>query len=349
FGAKPTAFEVKRGDPGTGASDLVSSPYVTREYQVCMKCHSNYSYDTPPALGSFSGGTPPGIAGVTSNGAELSTPPAAGYSVDFQANNHRSWHPVMNNTGREPAVRGVSSPNIWLTPFNAAVGQQTMYCTDCHGNDTEPGTVIPTGGVNGNVWGPHGSENVFLLKGPWSNQTGSNRQDDLCFKCHDYSQYGRIIDTPGGNNPVDALESGFKRVTTGGAAGSCIGGSVETNAHLAHGWYLGTQPGNQPLRCTYCHVAVPHGWKNKVFLANLNDVGLEAGLPSGTQVRNKTEARYYKYPYYNGAVLKVRSFARSGEWLDTNCGSAGPPGNGIVGSNWMRGSGGNSEACTNPP
>ncbi len=386
FGANPTVFEIKRGDPGEGASTDINSPYVTREFQVCMKCHSNYSYDKPPPLGSFSGGTPSGIPGVTAMAGEIMThytnqgmefqspddhkgegtsptpsgafrgvPANASYSVDFQANNHRSWHPVMNNTGRDETVRGISSPNIWRSPFNLGVGVQTMYCTDCHGNDTDPGTSAPKGGVDGNVWGPHGSENVFLLKGAWSNQTGSsdpenggNREDDLCFKCHDYQQYGEIIAAPGGNTPPGALDSGFKRVPTG-SPGSCIGSSVEVNAHIAHGWYLGTQPGNAPLRCTYCHVAVPHGWKNKVFLANLNDIGPEGGLSAGTQVRNRTEARYYKYPYYNGAVLKVKSFARSGEWMDTNCGSAGPPGNGIVGSNWMRGSGGNSEACTNPP
>ena len=32
------------------------------------------------------------------------------------------------------------------------------------------------------------------------------------------------------------------------------------------------------LRCTWCHVAVPHGWKNKALLVNLNDVGPEVGL-----------------------------------------------------------------------
>ena len=103
-------------------------------------------------------------------------------------------------------------------------------------------------------------------------------------------------------------------------------------------------------------MAIPHGWKNKVFLANLNDVGLEAplqpGEPAGAgdasrrQVRNNTTARYYNGPYYNGSVLKVRKFARSGEWDQANCGSAGAPGNGMNGANWMNGS---NEACSNPP
>lgn len=376
FGANPTVFEIKRGDPGTGGSTDVSASHVTREYQVCMKCHSNYAYDTEPLLNSYSGGTSSGINGVTAGGGDImvaytnqgmeyqspddhkgegtsatpsgsysGTPPSQAYTVDFRANNHRSWHPVVNNTGRTVGVRNISSPNVWLTPFNMAVGLQTMYCTDCHGSDTDPGTVVPQGGAQGNVWGPHGSENVFILKGPWSNVTGSNRQDDLCFKCHDYSQYGRIVATP---QIPDALESGFKRAP-GGSIGSCLGNSVNDNAHLAHGQFLGTQPSAAPLRCTYCHIAIPHGWKNKVFLANLNDVGPEGGLPAGSQVRNNSTARYYKYPYYNGSVLKVASFARSGEWVDTNCGSVGAPGNGKTGIGWMLDFAGNSESCVNPP
>lgn len=392
FGAKPTVFEIKRGDPGVGGSTDKSAPYVTREYQVCMKCHSNYSYDSPPPIYSSASTTPPGELGVTTapgarsgdslrpdmshytnQGMEYQSPedhkgegtaptPSGAYrglangqtyTVDFVANNHRSWHPVLNNTGRPESVRQISSPDVWLSPFNMGVGLQTMYCTDCHGSQTDPATVVPKGGAQGNVWGPHGSEWPFLLKGPWSDLTGSQNgregtgEQQLCFKCHDYRQYakifptGNIVDGPSDAN--GALQSGFRRAFTGS---SCIGTSVGTNAHLAHAWYLGTQPSTEPLRCTYCHINVPHGWKNKVFLANLNDVGLEGGLTPGTQVRNRTQARYYNYPYYNGATNKVTSFARSGEWLDTNCGSAGAPGNGLVGDNWMRVT---SEACDNPP
>ncbi len=112
------------------------------------------------------------------------------------------------------------------------------------------------------------------------------------------------------------------------------------------------------FRCNLCHIAVPHGWKNKVFLVNLNDVGPEAGLPPGTQVRigggggfggggfGGGADPYYAGPYYNRAALKVDSFATSGNWTPGNCGSAGPPGNGATGVNWMIGG---SEACQNLP
>ncbi len=362
FGSEPQVFTVKRGDPGVGGSTDASAPYVTREYQVCMKCHSNYGFDQPPVLGSFAGGTPSGTNSMiqytnvgmeyqspdehkgegtspTRSGAFVGTPPGQGYSVDFQNDNHRAWHPALNNTGRTIDVRKVDSPNIWREPFNAAVGIQTMYCTDCHGSTTAPGTVVPVGGEQGNVWGPHGSNSDFLLKGPWDDQTGENKPDHLCFKCHNYDYYGKKFG-PGPITASQTLKSGFARNPTDGTGTGCLN-VQQINLHTGHAQVV------QNFRCTYCHIAVPHGWKNKNFLVNLNDVGLEGGLPSGTQVRNNTTARYYNGPYYNGSTLKVVNFRRSGEWTPQNCGSAGAPGNGNRGISWMNGFGG--ETCSNLP
>ncbi|MFN3076814.1 MAG: hypothetical protein ABT940_08055, partial [Alphaproteobacteria bacterium] len=99
-------------------------------------------------------------------------------------------------------------------------------------------------------------------------------------------------------------------------------------------------------RCTWCHVAVPHGGKNKALLVNLNRVGDEDGVSPASQVRNNTTARYYNQPYYNGAILKVKTFVTSGTWADTHCGSSGAPGNNQTGRAWMRDS---NENCKSPP
>jgi len=371
FGSEPIDFILKRGDPGTAGSTDVNAPHVTREYQVCMKCHSNYGYDTPPPLGLHGGSTPVGTNAMvqytnqgmeyqapTSHMGEISSAPAPGWgpftgvdgggnNVNYETNNHRSWHPVIRETGRTAGAGNLSggerraASDVWRSPFNiiGAVGNQTMYCTDCHGNNTANDTVIPDGGVNGRVWGPHGSENNFLLKGPWDDQTGRTQPNGLCFRCHDFDQYGRDVQGASNNAGLlpgpPALPSGFK-VGLGVASG-CINFKL-TNLHLGHNDSV--PPGVSNFRCTLCHIAVPHGWKNKVFLANLNDVGLEASLPSGTQVRYTGFApsgtgRYYAGPYYNGAALKVDTFARSGDWVDQNCGSSGAPGNGMIGFGWM--------------
>ncbi len=408
FPDEPIAYDVKRGDAAVGGSTDVSASYVTREYQVCMKCHSNYSYDTPPPLGTnHSGGTPAGtnalfnytnqameyqspddhkgegtpstptgaLAGSVGDCTEVNfgtldlTIPAAlttyntyikrsgyrdsfGNCVNYVTDNHRSWHPVLKETGRTalPGGGGVrrADSDDWHEPFNAAVGVQTMYCTDCHGSDTAQGTVVPRGlQPNGDVWGPHGSNNDFLLKGSWSDQTGQNTESDgLCFKCHNYDYYGKEF--PSGVISTTATnKSGFSRDPGLGLA-ACLY-VPQVNLHTGHAQQ--NQVNN--FRCSYCHVSIPHGWKNKNFLNNLNDVGREAGLAgSGNQVRNKQTSRYYRGPYYNGAVLKVVQFRQSGQWVHSSCGSAGAPGNGLVGGNgtygnipWMTDPGAGSEAC----
>jgi Doubled CXXCH motif (Paired_CXXCH_1) len=350
FGSEPTTFDFKRGDGGAGANTAVGSAWVTREYQVCLKCHSTYAYDTPPNLGDSAGGTPAGTNGLTrytnqamefqaplthrgetttlDSGAYAGVVPGQSYSVNFRTNNHRGWHPVIGATGRTDAIRGTVSGS-WRAPWNgsADVGTQTMYCSDCHGSSTAPDTVVPNGGENGNPWGPHGSTDNFILKGEWSANTGTNSRDAgytanaLCFKCHTPANYA-------------------SRDGIGGSRTTGFYNSDKGNLHALHTDKI------EHLRCTWCHVAVPHGWKNKAFLVNLNDVGSEAGLPPGTQVRNNTSAPYNNAPYYLNSVLKVRSFATSGNWSESNCGSVGAPGNGQSGKSWMAEG---SESCGNLP
>ncbi len=404
FMSEPVGFEVKRGHPPDNGGIGVNEPYVTREYQICLKCHSNYAYVTPPPLGAnHAGGTPPGtnsLFNYTNQAMEYQSPPdhkgegtassatgayvnsvdgcdevnwgrstnsledsrnefgyqairgyldPQGNCVNYETDNHRAWHPVMEDTGRDPSTR-TADANVWLEPFNAGVGIQTMYCTDCHGSETEPAKVEPRGGEQGNAWGPHGSDQPFLLKGSWTDQTGENDDDEqangLCFKCHDFQYYGYNFPSGAGVRGRTRA-SGFSRDPSLGTQ-SCLY-EVATNLHTGH-----AQDGQVAnFRCSYCHVAIPHGWKNKNFLVNLNDVGPEVGLPTGgVQVRNKTTARYYRGPYYNGAVLKIVNFKKSGEWRHASCGSAGEPGNGYVGGNnnfgnipWMTDPGSDSEAC----
>ena len=358
FPTLPTSYLVKQGDGGIGASTDVNSVWVTREYQVCLKCHSDYGYSdsnafptgTRPNLSGTGGGTPPntnGLTQYTNQAVEFQSPlthsgepgglTGSGAGNNFEGVNifdpgnngnlhfnHRSWHPVLRPTGRSTAVRNASAL-AWLPPWNSAVGTQTMYCSDCHGSTTAAETVVPSGN---NPWGPHGSANDFILKGTWDAQTGGNDRDNpapdpangLCFKCHEREAYA---DRNGDNR-----NSGFA-------------GSRSNNLHAFHTDRIGR------MRCMWCHTAVPHGWKNKALLVNLNDVGAEAGLPPNTEIPSSTSADVYNQePYYFNAKLKVRTFAQSGNWEETNCGSAGAnlAGNDTTtGRDWMR------AVCSNPP
>ena len=344
FQDMPVSYTVKKGDGGDSASTAVISPWVTREYQICLKCHSDYGYadnnvyptGSRPNLGESGGGTPPssgnanGLTQYTNQAKEFQAPLThrgegtkanSGAGAAFATNNHRSWHPVVDATGRDGVTRNDGRDSIagnWESPFNRAVGTQTMYCSDCHGSATGAATVVPNGGENGSPWGPHGSQHDFILKGEWSKDTGTGRPNDLCFKCHDYGVYA------GGDRSVD---SGFGR---------------GDNLHGIHYEKIDEGPEGNRVKCMWCHVAVPHGWKNKGLLVNLNDVGPEAGLPPGTEVPiNSSGQVYNQEPYYWNAKLKIRTFAEAGNWRDDNCGSAsGTP---DVGRDWMK------DVCANPP
>jgi len=390
----PLTFIVKRGDPALSVLSDVGQAYVTREYQVCLKCHSNYAYDAPDLLGGYSGGTPHTTNGfdtyldtamefqapATHKGAPASTSDSGAYSPTYSANNYRSWHPVIDGTGRTVANRGNASPNLWRSPWNGsdtdgptatlqvsggAVGNQTMYCSDCHGTVTTiTNGVVPDGNgstgawtENGKPWGPHGSAENFILKGS-SNTTSATgvASDTLCFRCHDATQYA---DATGA--PASVLSSGF-----GGIGNDLAYGQPINNLHQRHAFYT-TQGGVSPTsvwpaaangtyRCTMCHTGTAHGWKNKDFLVNLNDVGPELdkaanstvggalggetaqpippgtllttgqNVPIGTQVpagMAPAPTGYTNGPYYQGALLYINGFKASGAWTKADCANSG--------------------------
>jgi len=341
FPSLPLSYQVKTGDGGSGASTAVSSDWVTREYQICLKCHSDYGYSdnnafptgTRPNLSLAGGGTPPntnGLTQYTNQAMEFQAPvthtgdpsgvtnSGAGSNFTGGTNrNYRSWHPVMQSTGRTPGVRNANG-NVWVAPWENNVGTQTMYCSDCHGSDTGNATVVPAGN---NPWGPHGSTQNFILKGDWTPNLITT--SSLCFRCHS-TQY-----RDGG-----LVKSGFANNDRG-------------ELHDYHNKKMG------PLQCNWCHVAVPHGWKNKAFLVNLNDVGPEAGLAIGTEVCTGSggwgttdcngsggiNKGYTNGIYYREAYNKIITFKNSGNWNEIDCGSD----SGQTGRDWMR-----DAACDNP-
>ena len=361
---KPVDYTVKFGDPKMDPGTDVSKPYVTREYQICLKCHSDYGYDdnnaadatsNRPSLGSTINLTPNPTNGLThytnqakefqaplAHMGEVTTSDSGAVSPTYSTNNHRSWHPVMDVTGRTLAITGAGATAYNLPWRNA--GTQTMYCSDCHGSSAISTTsVIPdvTGGMS---WGPHGSGNDFIPKGAWNSSTGDSAAGkagttDICFKCHDYNSYALGVAAAAA---AGGVATGFKIAPL---PNTDVGAG--TDGHQLHvDRILLTNPANKGTRCTWCHVAVPHGWKNKGLLVNLNDVGLEAGHNPSTEERNNTTAAYNAAPYYLNAVLKVKTFAASGQWKASDCGSSGVSGNGQVGLAWMKTS---NENCTTPP
>jgi hypothetical protein len=356
----PSSFTVKKGNPGS-ATDRAQT-YLTREYQLCFKCHSNYSNgDTAasfPALGNTSNGTPlntnnlqrytnvaaefgsvnatdPATTGtdqgeygestVAAIEDNTSLEPAGSYPADTVTSimtaeagtqNHRSWHPVMWPTGRTLDERRISSTTSinFRTPFAAAVGVQTMHCSDCHGHSNS--WIAGTGPDTSKTQGPHGSDKNFLLKGDWSTSTKIGTTQ-LCGNCHNPS-----AGTSGTGDAGTGRSSGFNNPGTNGGGG-------HGNAH-------DTKP------CMRCHIAVPHGWKNKAFLVNLNCVGGEVAGKTSCDATSgyagnpdDNAGPYTAAPYYVSSFLRVRIWKASGNWVESACG--GNNLNRAPGKDWMTG------------
>ena len=328
FGTNPPSFTVKSGYAGVGASDDVASPYVTREYQICLKCHSNYAYGNNPPTTGPSVPTHNNVSQYTNQAmefqahtAEMGERPIGSQGA---AANHRSWHPVMNETGRTLVARSITGNQpefreIFNAPWQdnyfgggggARVGVQTMYCSDCHGSSTPyVEGDITTHNVDpapGAAWGPHGSDNSFILKGNWDTNAPVNLSRQLCFKCHKKSEYSPT------NNGDNSTPTGF-------ASGA-------TNLHALHVGRVRSQ-----LRCTWCHVAVPHGWRNKALLADItND---PESTCNGAEPCNV--APYYQNAYLGGNPGGI-NWRVSGEWSAADCGG------GCMGMGWM------GSACRSP-
>jgi len=299
----PDSYTVKQGAPAIGANTAVTNSYVTREYQVCLKCHSDYGYsDANLTTSNWDSGRPdmngPGLTGanppghsnfnVYSNQAREFAPynSAGNTGATQTANNHRSWHPVIGPTGRFDSTTRENTN--WASPWNGSgdIGTQTMYCSDCHGAATSGNGDSGAGDEGGFNWGPHGSSNQFILKGSTSNIT-----TPLCLKCHDSTTYAS-----GGEN----------------ARGSAFTGDSGSATHQYH-----NSQTSGTFQCNWCHVAVPHGWKNRSLLVNLLDVGPEAGENAGTV---KRVLGYSRGPYYKNAYLRISSFpSPGGSWNMSNC------------------------------
>ncbi len=182
-----------------------------KEYQICMKCHSGW------ALGSVVTDC------VTSFVSSQSGITLTDQSCEFNPYN-RSAHPVVMTTNEMLALGGRYAAPLTntqvLPPWDANVGNQTMYCTDCHGADSES-TVDPKG--------PHGSTHKFMLKGP--NTNWPTKPDGTLYTTGD-----------------------VKAGTTQGLFCTNCHDLTQAQVHML------TWPGPMySIACVECHVAVPHG------------------------------------------------------------------------------------------
>ncbi len=225
---------------------------VTKENQICFKCHS------------YNG------LGVAANGVSGIIGPSGTYITDqameFNSAN-KSAHPVQFSTN---AQTGATAPKPLAsrqlsTAWNS-VGTQTMYCSDCHGNDQEVSTTVPEG--------PHGSNNMHMLRGTTASST----------KYWPYNASGttlwRLIDVR--NN----LNNWSTQMFCVNCHPIFSNGNWFNKAHEAHETRTVTISGKAygGVPCVSCHIAVPHGAKRSRLITYATDVSPYAFRDGGINV-----------------------------------------------------------------
>ncbi|MBI4697519.1 MAG: cytochrome C [Nitrospirae bacterium] len=205
---------------------------AAKEYQICFKCHSYYGLQGGSYTTSYGDS-----ATITDQAKEYST-------------GNKSVHPVrvgLNSQTGSYSPTALTAAQM-KSPWDTNLGNNTMYCSDCHGTDDEPG---------GDPKGPHGSTKKYMLKGSgkyWPyNSSGTlwttcdyvyltnNFSNDLfCKNCH-------LLDHLTDINY--AHYNGFH-----------LGGNCTVPFVIDGTIYYG-------IPCVTCHLVVPHGGKRSRLIA----------------------------------------------------------------------------------
>lgn len=234
---------------------------VTYQYQICFKCHTTWAYGSNPP-NTPSGGFP-----------------ETDISKEFNPLNP-SYMPV-EDIGNNPfrTAGGVSYASSLIGGFTPT---SRLVCSDCHASDNDA-----------DPRGPHGSNNPFILRGPWNRQTGQrtdakvpgiNSSGHLCFKCHDFQVYTNQ------NNVGNPNQTGF----SGGGK----------NMHALMVGAANKSYSNAAIVCMDCHVVIPHGYYRNHLIGYTGD-----------------PAPYINRPY-SGGLTTIDSWAASGQWNYNNCSTA---------------------------
>lgn len=234
---------------------------TSKQWQLCIKCHSKFAYSldtsgggSQDATGTAPFNTPSSVSGYTP-GAFRQTDIAKEFNPANSA-----YHAVI---GPSKIPTYVSSGTRYYGDgmfVNGWRSTSTLKCTDCH--NKAPGD---TGGR-----GPHGSSNRFLLIAPWNptgaagtwtGTTGTNSH--LCFRCHNWNYYA------GGTDGTTTNRSSFKDAS-------------RFNMHAIPNEHT---PATRGFGCSTCHGGLPHGWRyaNPLWGADAPRPyrdGVDAGMPA---------------------------------------------------------------------
>jgi len=192
----------------------------TYEYEICFKCHSYWALRDADGITTY----------TTASGVTVTD-----QAMEFNPNN-KSAHPVvvtLNNQTGSYAPKPLTAAQM-SSPWATNLGNQVMYCSDCHGAGNE---------TSGDPKGPHGSNVKYMLKGTgkywptksdgtttWKLNTTDGQDNNLfCRNCH----------------PIYS------------------GGSWKNAVH--------SKEDHSGYACVACHIVIPHGSKRSRLIGYVSD------------------------------------------------------------------------------
>ena len=274
-------------------ADFGVSP-LNHRHAECEDCHN-------PHVSRADGGTLDGVSDASKNtlgvsrvlvqngiagqrplytfvtAADTLTAPNAEYQLCFKC--HSSWttQPARQtdlavelnpaNESFHPVEAVGRNPNILALAFAPGWAANSLTrCGSCHGSDF------------GNLGGPHGSANQYLLRRPYAASSVSRQMssNEICFSCHSYDVYAN----PNASPTVRAA-SRFNQPRVG-------------KGHAEH-------VGQESVSCYSCHVT--HGSATKPFL-------LVVGRSPGIQTYTRTATGGTCTPTCHGSQSYQVNYAR---------------------------------------
>ena len=258
-----------------------TTPALTDEYQVCLKCHSNYvtlpvgarniAEEINPNNSSYHGIVPGGQTNYYVNASTMAQP--WGGTATFVANASK-WPAVSVNSTEYFRQNPGLVPAATATAY---ANRGRVWCSDCHGS--EASTMPPSGTTKTAPYGPHGSNNNGI--GP-----GTSNSDKMLVRTI-------VPDAANGGTP---LCLGCHLATP------YLNGGAATRASR-HGPESGS-PARTPQGCFSCHM-----WENPATTGGTGDI-----FPHGM---NKRWAKRGTSATLAGSLQPVDSF-NGGWYTDIN-------------------------------